>query len=87
VAYAPEARVWGEEYITEKVETTSGWQFPSPEEDWMRGYPQELEDFVDAIHGGRPPLSDAALAREVVEVIYAGYLSAASGRRVELQRP
>ena len=87
VAYAPEARVWGEEYITEKVETTSGWQFPSPEEDWMRGYPQELEDFVDAIHDGRPPLSDASLAREVVEVIYAGYLSAASGRRVELQRP
>ncbi len=87
VAYAPEARVWGEEYITEKVETTSGWQFPSPEEDWMRGYPQELEDFVDAIRDGRPPLSDASLAREVVEVIYAGYLSAASGRRVELQRP
>jgi hypothetical protein len=26
------------------------------------------------------------LAREVVEVIYAGYLSAASGRRVELAR-
>jgi len=79
VAYAPEARVWGEEYITEKVETTSGWQFPSPEEDWMRGYPQELEDFVDAIHDGRPPLSDASLAREVVEVIYAGYLSRRAG--------
>ena len=31
--------------------------------------------------------SGAALAREVVEVIYAGYLSAASGRRVELARP
>src|SRR5206468_453401 len=60
VAYAPEARVWGEEYITEKVETTSGWQFPSPEEDWMRGYPQELEDFVDAIHDGRPPPSAAS---------------------------
>jgi hypothetical protein len=24
----------------------AGWQFPAPEEDWMRGYPQELEDFV-----------------------------------------
>ncbi len=87
VAYAPEARVWGEEYIPEKVETTAGWQFPSPEEDWMRGYPQELEDFVEAIRQKRPPLSDAALAREVVEVIYAGYLSAATGRRVELTRP
>jgi predicted dehydrogenase len=52
----------------------------------MRGFPQELEDFVDAIREGRPPLSDAALAREVVEVVYAGYLSAATGRRVDLTR-
>ena len=86
VAYAPEAGVWGDEYITEKLETTAGWQFPSPEEDWMRGYPQELEDFVDAIRERREPLSGAALAREVVEVIYAGYVSAASGRRVDLDR-
>jgi predicted dehydrogenase len=85
-AYAPDAGVWGEEYITEKVETKAGWQFPSPEEDWMRGYPQELDDFVAAITERRPPLSGALLAREVVEVIYAGYLSAATGRRVELPR-
>jgi predicted dehydrogenase len=86
VAYAPEPGVWGDEYITEKVETKAGWQFPSPEEDWMRGYPQELADFVDAIRDRREPLSGGALAREVVEVIYAGYLSAASGRRVDLAR-
>jgi predicted dehydrogenase len=85
-AYAPDAAVWGDEYISEKVETKAGWQFPSPDEDWMRGYPQELADFVDAIRERREPLSGALLAREVVEVIYAGYLSAASGRRVELGR-
>lgn len=84
--YAPDAAVWGDEYLTEKVETKGGWQFPSPEEDWMRGYPQELEDFVDSIREHREPLSGAQLAREVVEVIYAGYLSAATGRRVELPR-
>jgi predicted dehydrogenase len=87
VCYAPDGRVWGDEYLTEKVETRAGWQFASPEEDWMRGYPQELEDFVDAIRERRAPLSGGDLAREVVEVIYAGYLSAASGRRVELGRP
>lgn len=86
-AYTPDAAVWGDTYITEKVETKAGWQFPSPEEDWMRGYPQELEDFVDAIAARHPPLSGATLARDVVEVIYAGYLSAATGRRVELTRP
>ncbi|HXU90376.1 MAG TPA: Gfo/Idh/MocA family oxidoreductase [Methylomirabilota bacterium] len=86
-AYAPDAAVWGDEYISEKVETKAGWQFPSPDEDWMRGYPQELADFVDAIRERREPLAGGLLAREVVEVIYAGYLSAASGRRVELARP
>jgi len=86
MAYAPDAAVWGDEYISEKVETKAGWQFPAPEEDWMRGYPQELEDFVDAIRERREPLSGAALARDVVEVIYAGYLSSATGRRVDLAR-
>jgi predicted dehydrogenase len=85
-AYAPDGGVWGDEYITEKVETKAGWQFPSPDEDWMRGYPQELADFVDAIRDGREPLSGPLLARDVVEVIYAGYVSAATGRRVELGR-
>jgi predicted dehydrogenase len=85
--YAPDAAVWGDEYLTEKVETKAGWQFPSPEEDWMRGYPQELEDFIGAISERREPLSGGLLAREVVEVIYAGYVSAATGRRVELPRP
>jgi predicted dehydrogenase len=87
MCYAPDGRVWGDEYLTEKVETRAGWQFASPEEDWIRGYPQELEDFVDAIRERRPPLSGPELAREVVEVVYAAYLSAASGRRVELRRP
>ena len=84
--YAPDGAIWGDEYLTEKVETKGGWQFPSPDEDWMRGYPQEMEDFVEAVREGREPLSGALLAHETVEVIYAGYLSAQEGRRVELAR-
>jgi predicted dehydrogenase len=84
--YAPDGAVWGDEYLTEKVETRAGWQYPSPDEDWMRGYPQEMADFVDAVREGREPLSGALLARETVEVIYAGYVSAQEGRRVDLAR-
>ncbi len=84
--YAPDPSVWGGEYITEKVETKAGWQFPSPDEDWMRGYPQEMADFVGAVGEGREPLSGALLARETVEVIYAAYVSAEEGRRVDLVR-
>jgi predicted dehydrogenase len=84
--YAPDGAAWGDEYITEKVETRAGWQYPSPDEDWMRGYPQEMADFVTAVREGREPLSGALLARETVEVIYAAYVSAEEGRRVELPR-
>ncbi len=85
VVYSPEGNVFGSEYITEKVETKAGWQFPSPDEDWMRGYPQELEDFIDAVLFDREPISGIDLAREVVEVIYAVYVSAEKGIRIELQ--
>lgn len=84
VVYSPEGTVFGSEYITEKVETKAGWQFPSPDEDWMRGYPQEMEDFINAILEDRDPVSGIDLAYETVEVIYAAYLSAEAGKRIEL---
>ena len=83
-AYAPDSAVFGDEYFTEKLETKGGWNFPSPDEDWFRGYPQEIADFVEAIRNGREPLAGIDLAVECTEVIYAAYLSAAEGRRVEL---
>jgi predicted dehydrogenase len=86
VVYSPERNIFGSEYITEKVETTAGWQFPSPDEDWMRGYPQEMEDFINAIIEDRDPVSSADLAYETVEVIYAAYLSAETGKRIELTK-
>ncbi len=35
----PRGRSWGGEVLTARVEMKGGWQFPSPDEDWMRGYP------------------------------------------------
>ncbi len=82
--YAPEPHIFGEEYIAEKVETKAGWNFPSPDDDWMKGFPQELEDFIDAILFEREPISGMDLARDVVEAIYAAYVSAERGVRIEL---
>ncbi len=86
VVYSPEGNIFGSEYITEKVETKAGWQFPSPDEDWMRGYPQEIEDFITSILEDRDPISGIDLAHEVVEVIYAAYLSAETGKRIDLAK-
>jgi len=83
-AYAPDPGIFAGEYITEKIETKAGWTSPQPDEDWMTGYPQEMQDFVESVALGREPLSSGALARDVIAVIYAAYLSAAEGRRVNL---
>jgi predicted dehydrogenase len=83
-AYAPDGDVLAGAYISEKIETHGGWTQPSPDEDWMQGYPQEIQDFAEAIVANRAPLSDAALGRDVLAVIYGAYVAAEEGRRVDL---
>jgi len=84
VAYAPAPHIFADEYITEKIETKGGWTFPSPEEHWNQGYPQEIADFVSCIAEDREPASGFMLARDVTIVLYAAYVSAEEGRRVDL---
>jgi predicted dehydrogenase len=46
-AYAADPGVFSEEYIMEKVGTKSGWCYPSINEEWLLGYPQEIRDFIE----------------------------------------
>jgi len=71
-------------YITEKVDRKTGWQYVCLEEEWTRGYQQEIQDFVECAATGRQPRSDLALAFETIKVNYAGYWSAEEGRRITL---
>jgi len=63
-------------YIVEKIETKQGWSFPSPDEDWMFGYPQELNDFIQCYLTGKKPKSDSELGFYTVAALYSAYLSA-----------
>jgi predicted dehydrogenase len=83
-AYAPDPDVFSGEYLQEKLETRAGWSTPMPDEDWTSGHLAMCQDFVEAVAAQRPARSDAWLGREVVQVIYAGYLAAATGRRIEI---
>jgi predicted dehydrogenase len=71
-------------YITEKVDRKTGWQYVCLEEEWTRGYLQEIQDFMECVATGRQPLADLALAYETTRVNYAGYWAADEGRRVVL---
>jgi predicted dehydrogenase len=71
-------------YFTEKVDRKTGWQYICLEEEWTRGYLQEIQDFMECVATGRQPLADLALAFETIKVNYAGYWAAEEGRRVTL---
>ena len=71
-------------YITEKVDRKTGWQYICLEEEWTRGYLQEIQDFMECVAQKREPLADLALAYETIKVNYAAYWSADEGRRVTL---
>ncbi|HEX7968740.1 MAG TPA: Gfo/Idh/MocA family oxidoreductase [Stellaceae bacterium] len=84
VSYLTDERKLDGVYITEKVDRKTGWQFICLEEEWTRGYLQEIQDFMECVSLGRQPLADAGLAYETMKVNYAAYWSAEEGRRIAL---
>lgn len=84
-AYAPDPSVFAGVFLNEKLETASGWSFPTVDHEWVSGYQQELQDFAEAVATDRPPVSGLDLAEEAITVAYALYVSAEWGRRVSLR--
>jgi len=71
-------------YAVEKAPQTVGWSFTIYEEAWNYGFPQEMEHFVDCVLHDKEPLETGEDGRVVLEMIFAAYQSAATGKKVEL---
>src|SRR4051812_15410035 len=84
VSYLTDEAKLGSVYITEKVDRKTGWQFICLEEEWTRGYIQEIQDFMECVAFGRKPLAGVDLAYEAIRIHYAGYWAAEEGRRITL---
>ena len=74
--YNPREEQLKDVYVVEKIGTKQGWSHPAPNEDWMTGYPQEMQDFMECVAQNREPKCGAALAQDTVAVMYAAYVSA-----------
>jgi len=74
----------GYDYAVEKAGSTVGWSFTIYEEIWNYGFVQEMEHFVDCVKHDKPPLVTGEDARAVMEVLFAAYESAGTGRKVTL---
>ncbi len=56
---------------------------PLFDEWWQYGYPHEMAHFVDCVMHDKQPLETGEDGRAVLEVMFACYESAATGRRIE----
>lgn len=74
----------GYDYAVEKAGSTVGWSFTIYEEIWNYGFVHEMEHFVDCVKHGKKPLVTGEDARAVLEVLFAAYESAGTGRKVML---
>ncbi|MFX0099444.1 MAG: Gfo/Idh/MocA family protein [Candidatus Hodarchaeota archaeon] len=86
MAYTPDGNLFKDVYTIEKTETKEGWSPSQPSEDWMTGYPHEMEDFMHCILENKQPESDLDLAIWSTKVFYSAYLSAETGQRVEIPK-
>lgn len=84
--YGNAMRVYSEvgyDYAVEKASTTQGWSFCTFEEMWNYGFPQEMAHFIDCVLNDKQPLVTGEDGRVVMEIIFAAYESARTGRRIE----
>lgn len=70
-------------YISEMLPSKIGWNNPFLEDEIIRGYTDEMRDFMDAIYYNREPKAGFNLAYDTVKIIYAAYKSAEVGRAIE----
>ena len=71
-------------YLSEMLPSKCGWNYPFISDEIIRGYTNEMQDFMEAVAFDREPKSGFALARDTVKVVYAAYFSAEQGKKVEV---
>ena len=71
-------------YISEMLPSKMGWNKPFLEDEIIRGYTDEMRDFMECILFDREPKSGFDLAYDTIRIIYAAYMSAEMGCKVEL---
>jgi len=77
LTYNPVEEQFRDIYVVEKIGTKQGWAPTAPDEDFISGFPQEIEAFYRAAVDGERPESDARLAANCIATVYSAYLSAA----------
>lgn len=71
-------------YLSEMLPIVTGWNRPFVADEMLRGYCNEIVDFMSAVLEDREPEGCFDLAAQVTKVVYAAYCSDEEGRRIDL---
>lgn len=71
-------------YLSEMLPSKTGWNNPFLEDEIIRGYTDEMREFIECVYYDREPESGFELAYDSIRIIYAAYKSAELGVAVEL---
>lgn len=69
-------------YFSEMLQSKCGWNNPFIADEVIRGYVNEMQDFMECIAGSRQPRAGFKLASDTVKIIYVAYLSSATGVKI-----
>ncbi len=69
-------------YAVEKAGATQGWTFTVFEEAHLYGFPHEMRHFIHCVINDRTPKETGEDGRATLEIIYAAYESAGTGKRI-----
>jgi myo-inositol 2-dehydrogenase/D-chiro-inositol 1-dehydrogenase len=69
-------------YAVEKAGETKGWTFTVFEETHLYGFPHEMRHFIQCILNDQTPQEAGEDGRATLEIIYAAYESAGTGRKI-----
>ena len=73
-------------YLSEMLPSKLGWNKVALDDEIIRGYADEMKDFMECIYFDREPQSGFGIAYDTIKIIYAAYKSAEIGRVVKLRR-
>lgn len=71
-------------YLSEMLPQKTGWNNLFLEDEIIRGYVDEMRDFMDSVYHNHKPKAGFDLAADTIQIIYAAYKSAELGKVVYL---
>lgn len=71
-------------YLSEMLPSKTGWNNPFLEDEILRGYTDEMSDFLSCIAEDKNPKSGFDIAYETARITYLAYKSAELGKRINI---